>query len=155
MLEMVVLEYSISYTFMCRNKRIILNISAENLEGGGGLVDTFYQCKEDLDDPDIFIDFEGWAMDAVDERLRRLVKIPSLGSDSPTSLQGYYAAEIFVFTLVNRNGVLVGVETEYTPEYHGGPGQDHGRRLGRPHRYLPTANDHRKQKHPTNHDGRT
>lgn len=122
MLEMVVLEDSISYTSMCGNKRFILDISVENLEGEGDLVDAFYQFKEDLDDHDTFIDFEGWAVDAIDEQLRRLVEIPSSDSDSPTSLQDHYAAEIFVFTLVNRGGVLAGLESEYDPGHHGGPG---------------------------------
>ena len=58
MLEMVTLDNAISYTFMCHNKRFILDISAEYLEGEGGLVDEFYEFKDNIDDPDILCDFE-------------------------------------------------------------------------------------------------
>lgn len=68
MLEMVVLEDAISYTFMCCNKRFILDIAAENLEDEWALVGEFYRFKDDLDDPDVFREFEEWAVDAIDEQ---------------------------------------------------------------------------------------
>lgn len=62
MLDMVVLYNAVSYIFMCRNKQFIVNISTERLRGEGGLADTFYKFKEDdLNDPDVYFDFETWS----------------------------------------------------------------------------------------------
>jgi serine/threonine protein kinase len=73
MLDMVVLHGAVSYTFMCRNKQLIVNILAERLRGEGGLADAFYRFREDdLNDPDVYVDFETWVIDAVDEHIERL-----------------------------------------------------------------------------------
>ena len=93
---------------MCRDERFIPDISAEHLEGEEGFVDTFYQLKEDLDVPDIFIDFEYWAVDPIIEQLKRLVDSPGSNPKAPTALQDYYTAETFVFTLANQNVVPKG-----------------------------------------------
>ncbi|KAL7925180.1 hypothetical protein ACQKWADRAFT_285285 [Trichoderma austrokoningii] len=116
MLDMVTLDDAISYTFMCRNKRFIVDVSAESLGGEGELVDQFYKFKDDIDDPDIFSDFETWAIDAVDEHIKRLAPA---ASQTPTTLLEYYGAETFVFELVNRNGMLKAIEHSYDPEIHG------------------------------------
>jgi hypothetical protein len=120
MLEMVVLDDAISYTFMCRNKRFIVDISAESLKGGEGmLVDTFYEFKNNLDDPDIFCDFETWVIDAIDGHIKRFAPAPNPTSRMPTTLLEYYHPETFVMELVNHNGILKPVEHPYDPEIHG------------------------------------
>ncbi len=119
MLEMVILDDAISYTFMCRNKRFIVDISAESLRGEGELVDTFYEFKDDIDDPDIFCDFETWVIDAVDEHIKRLAPAPDPASRMPTTLLEYYHAETFAIELVNRNGMLEAIEHPYDRRIHG------------------------------------
>lgn len=122
MLEMVILHDAISYTFMCRNKRFVVDILAERLRGEGGLVDAFYRFKDDIDDPDIFCDFETWVVDAVEEHIERLAPAPDPISRMPTTLLEYYGAEKFAMELVNRNGLLVAIEHPYDPKLHGNTG---------------------------------
>lgn len=120
MLDMVVLYDAVSYIFMCRNKKFIVNISTERLRGEGGLADTFYRFKEDdLNDPDVYFDFETWVIDAVYEDIQRLAPAPDPTSRVPTTLLEYYGAEKFALELVNRNGVLAAIEHPYDPRLHG------------------------------------
>ena len=116
MQEMVMLEDSISYTFMSRNKRFIIEIAAKRLEGEGGLVDEFYAFKDDIDDPDIFCDFETWAIDPIHERVRQLVPVPV---SKPTTLLEYYDPEIYVFELFNEGGILKANELVFDPKIFG------------------------------------
>lgn len=96
MLDMVILYDVVSYIFMCRNKQFIVNISAERLRGEGGLVDTFHKFMEDdLNDPDVYFDFETWVIDAVYEDIQRLAPAPDPTSRVPTTLLEYYGAEKF------------------------------------------------------------
>jgi hypothetical protein len=116
MVGMTTLDDAISYTIMCRNKRFTIEISAQQLEGVGGLIDTFYEFKENLDDTDVFCDFETWVVDAIDEDIKQLAPAPAPGFRMPTTLLGYYDAETHVFELVNRNGTLEAVEHRYDPK---------------------------------------
>ncbi|TVY55312.1 hypothetical protein LCER1_G003524 [Lachnellula cervina] len=116
MQEMVTLEDAISYTFMSRNKRFMIEITAERLEGEGSLVDEFYQFKDDLDDPDILCDFETWAIGPIHERVRKLVPVPV---SRPTTLLEYYDAETYVFELFNEGGVLKANELAFDPKIFG------------------------------------
>lgn len=116
MLDMTTLEDAISYTIMCRNKRFIIEISAERLKGEGGLIDIFYDFKDNLDDPDVMCDFETWAVDAIWEHVKRLV--PDFQMPT-TTLLDYYNAETFVFELVNRSGTLEAIEHPYDPNTFG------------------------------------
>lgn len=120
MLDMVILYDAVSYIFMCRNKQFIVNISAERLRGEGGLVDTFHKFMEDdLNDPDVYVDFETWVIDAVYEDIQRLAPAPDPTSRVPTTLLEYYGAEKFALELVNSNGVLAAIEHPYDPRLHG------------------------------------
>lgn len=110
MQEMVSLEDSISYTFMSRNKRFIIEIGAEHLEGEGNLVDEFYEFKDDMDDPDILCDFERWAINAIHDQVKQLVPV---AVSRPTTLLDYYDPEIHVFELFNDGGVLKGKELTF------------------------------------------
>lgn len=116
MLDMVTLEDSISYTFMSRNKRFIIEIAAERLRGEGGLVDEFHGFKDDLDDPDIFCDFETWAISPIHERVRQLVPVPI---SKPTTLSEYFDPITYVFELYNDDGVLKAKELPFDPEIFG------------------------------------
>jgi hypothetical protein len=116
MQEMVNLEDSISYTFMSRNKRFIIEIAAECLEGEGNLVDEFYEFKDDMDDPDILCDFETWAINAIHEQVKQLVPV---AVSRPITLLDYYDPEIHVFELFNDGGVLKGKELTFDLEIFG------------------------------------
>jgi hypothetical protein len=116
MQEMVNLEDSISYTFMSRNKRFIIEIAAERLEGEGNLVDEFYEFKDDMDDPDILCDFERWAINAIHDQVKQLVPV---AVSRPTTLLDYYDPEIHVFELFNDGGVLKGKELTFDLEIFG------------------------------------
>lgn len=118
MIEMVNFHDAVSYTIMCHNKRFIINVSAEHLEGEGGLVNKLYEFIETLDDdPDAMYDFEDWVLDPMDEHIKRLAPAPA--PDSRTTLLQYYQPETYVFDMVNRNGVLVAIEDSYDPNIHG------------------------------------
>ncbi|KAH6714133.1 kinase-like domain-containing protein [Leptodontidium sp. MPI-SDFR-AT-0119] len=116
MQEMVTLEDSISYTFMSRDKRFIIEIAAERLGGEGSLVDEFYEFKDDIDDPDILCDFETWAIGPIHERVKQLVPLPI---SSPTTLLEYYDPETYVFELFNEGGILKANELAFDPKIFG------------------------------------
>lgn len=118
MRDMVTLEDSISYTFMSRNKRFIIEIAAKRLEGESGLLDEFYTFKDDLDDPDILCDFETWAIGPIHERVMQLVPV---AVSRPTTLLEYHAPETFVFELFNEGGVLKAKELAFDPNIFGDP----------------------------------
>lgn len=119
MLDMVTLEDSISYTFMSRNKRFIIEIAAGRLKGEGGLVDEFYGFKDDLDDPDMFCDFETWAIDPIHERVKQLVPVPI---SKPTTLLEYFDPVTYVFELYNDGGILKANEIPFDPQIFGDAG---------------------------------
>ncbi|TVY20808.1 hypothetical protein LARI1_G001787 [Lachnellula arida] len=116
MQEMVTLEDSIFYTFMSRNKRFMIEITAERLEGEGSLIDEFYQFKDDLNDPDILCDFETWAIDPIHERVKNLVPVPV---SRPTTLLEYYNADTHVFELYNQGSILKATELAFDPKIFG------------------------------------
>lgn len=116
MLDMTICEESITYTFMARNKKFILEIDAEMLEGKGYILDEFHGFLEDLDDPDNFADFETWAVDAVHEHVLRLCPEPL---SRPTSLLDFYNAATHVFQLYNDRGTLRAMEIPLEPGQYG------------------------------------
>ncbi|RDL34549.1 Uncharacterized protein BP5553_07677 [Venustampulla echinocandica] len=116
MLEMVTLEDSISYIFMSRNKRFIIEIAAEHLEGEGSLIDEFYEFKDDIDDPDILCDFETWAIGPIHERVKQLVPV---AISRPTTLLEYYDPQTYVFELFNDGGILKANELAFDQEIFG------------------------------------
>jgi len=112
MQEMLEMEDSISYTFMSRNKRFIVEIDACHLEGEGSLVDEFYKFKDNMDDFDVFGDFETWAIGPIHERVQQLVHV---SISKPTTLLDYYGAETYDFQLFNEGGVLKANELAADP----------------------------------------
>jgi hypothetical protein len=86
------------------------------LEGDGSLVQEFYKFKDDMDDPDIFCDFEKWAIDPIHERNQTLVPVPI---SKPTTLLAYYDPATYVFELYNDGGILKANELPYEPENFG------------------------------------
>ncbi|CAG8982277.1 hypothetical protein HYALB_00004511 [Hymenoscyphus albidus] len=111
--EMVILEHAISYSMMSRNTRFVIEIAAERLKGEGGLIDEFYQFKPDIGNPDIFCDFETWAIDPIHERVQQLAPIPISTS---TSLLDYYDPVTYVFELYNDGGILNANELPFDPD---------------------------------------
>lgn len=69
---MVILDNCITYTFMCRDKRFFLDMSAERLEGEGRHADVFCEFKHNLHDLDMSCDSEDGVADPNDTQLRTL-----------------------------------------------------------------------------------
>ena len=113
---MVTLEDSISYTFMSRNKRFMIEIAAERLEGEGSLIDEFYEFKDDIDDLDILCNFETWAIGPIHKRVKQLVPVPI---STPTTPLEYYNPETYVFELFNDGGILKANELTFDPKIFG------------------------------------
>jgi len=89
MLEMVILEdmETISYTFMCLNKKFVIDVAAEKLQGKGNLVDKLHEFIATIhDDQAAEMDFEDWIYGAVQEHVKRLAPIPNPNSPKPTTL---------------------------------------------------------------------
>ena len=122
MLEIIILEDTISYTFMSRNKKFIVDVEAEKLQGTSNhLVDKLLGfIGTNMDDhPDAETDFEDWIFDAVLEDVERLAPPPDPNSWKPTTLLAFHGAETFYFELVNRDGELGAVQHTYDPTIHG------------------------------------
>lgn len=85
MLEMVILDDAISYTFMCRNRRFMVDVSAESLGQAAELVEKLFHFKDTIDDPDIYVEFEGRVIDAVDEHVLGMVSIARSRSSSAST----------------------------------------------------------------------
>jgi len=113
MQNIVTLEDSFSYTFMSRNKRFVIEIAAERLEGEGSLIGEFYGLKGDIDDPDVLCNFETWAIGPIHERVKQLVPVPI---SRLTTLLEYYDPETYVFELFNKGGRLKANELAFDPK---------------------------------------
>ncbi|KAK5996761.1 hypothetical protein PT974_02102 [Cladobotryum mycophilum] len=66
MLDLAITGQTIHYAFMYNGKRFYVTISADKLQGRGGLLDEFAKFAMDLDDLDTMFQFEDWVLDALD-----------------------------------------------------------------------------------------
>lgn len=118
-LDLLVHDLGLNYAFMYNYLRFHITISAENLRGEGSLLDEFNNFKDDLDNPDRYLQFEKWVLEPLNYVLERVAATSAIRHRKPITLLEYFSPPTFAFTLVNKEGNLYALQESYDPQIHG------------------------------------
>ncbi|KAK5633212.1 hypothetical protein RRF57_008926 [Xylaria bambusicola] len=121
MLELGFYGDHFKYFFITNGKRFLVEIKASDLAGPGGILEEFRRFTTDLDDPDLFNQFEEWVIGSLHDYLISVAPAPRSRARQPITLLAYFTPQTYALKLKNKAGKLHVAQYTYEPSIHGDP----------------------------------